>query len=72
MNIEYLINRELGIDNLDIITNELSKNEFDIDIKFKMKEELAKYIKKIYLEKKWIVISHYSFLVTKNFKSFKK
>ena len=46
MNIEYLINRELGIDNLDIITNELSKNEFDIDIKFKMKEELAKYIKK--------------------------
>ena len=70
MNIKYLMNRELGIDNLDIITNELSENEFDIDIKFKMKEELAKYIKKIYLEKKWIVISHYSFLVTKNFKSF--
>ena len=34
LNFEYLINREFEIENLEMITNDLSKNEFDIDINY--------------------------------------
>ena len=53
LNFEYLINRKIGIKkNLGIISNELSKNEFNIDNnKFRNKEEIAKFLRKIYIEK---------------------
>ena len=51
LNIEYLINREIKIENLEIITKDLGKNDFNIYFKFRSKKELAKYIKKIYIEK---------------------
>ena len=71
-NIEYLINMDLNIYNLEFITNDLGKNEFDIDFKFKNKIEVAKYIRKLYLEKKWLNTSYYSLLITRNFKSFQR
>ena len=49
LNIEDILNRDLEIENLEIL-NDLGKNEFDIDFKFRSKEELAKYIRKLYLE----------------------
>ena len=71
LNIEYILNRDLEIENLEIL-NDIGKNEYDVDIKFRSKEELAKYIRKIYLEKKWLKTSYYRFLITRNFKSFQK
>ena len=72
MNLEYLISTKIGIEYIEIITNELCKNEFNFDNKFRNKEELAKFIIKIYLEKKWLKIIYYSFLVTDKFISFQR
>ena len=71
-NIEYLMGMNLNIYNLEFIINDLDKNDFDIDFKFKNKIEVAKYIRKIYLEKKWLNTSYYSFLITSHFKSFQR
>ena len=52
LNFEYLIDIEIGIKkkNLEILSNELCKNEFNI-LKFRSKEEIAKFLRKIYIEK---------------------
>ena len=70
-NIEYLMGMSLNIYNLEFIINDLDKNDFDIDFKFKNKIEVARYIRKLYL-KKWLNTSYYTFLITKKFKSFQR
>ena len=72
LNLEYLISTKIGIKNIEIITNELCKNEFNFDNKFRSKEELTKFIINLYLEKKWLKIIFYSFLVTDKFISFQR
>ena len=50
----------------------LSKNEFTIPKKYKYKRNLAKFIRRIYREYKWLRINHFKFLITENFKNFEE
>ena len=72
MNNEIRLSGSEKTEKLKNITNNLNKNEFNIDIKFKTKTEVAKYIRKLYLEKKWLKTSYFKFLVTENFKNFQR
>ena len=52
------------------ILENISKNEFIIPKKYKNKKSIAKYIRKLFKEYKWLETSYYSFLITKNFTKF--
>ena len=67
LNFEYIIDIKIRIKkkNLEIINNELCKNEFNT-LKFRSKERKNLYRKNI------VKINHYSFLVTEKFKSFQR
>ena len=80
--IEYLFKKKLkdDIHNLKILNLErvekiienLSKNDFTIPKKYKYKKDVAKYIRKLYREYKWLRTSHFKFLITENFKKFEE
>ena len=55
-------------DDIEKICENLSKNDFIIPKKYKYKKNLAKFIRKMYREYKWLRTNHFKFLITKNFK----
>ena len=71
---EDLIDFKLRNDDYDIekIYENLSKNDFTIPKKYKYKKNLAKFIRKIFIEYKWLRTNHFSFLATHNFKKFEE
>ena len=75
---ENLYKRDLKKELNDFIRNDydiekihenLSKNDFTIPKKYKNKKNLAKFIRRMYREYKWLRTNHFSFLITENFKN---
>ena len=62
---------DLEIEKVKEIVENLVKNEFIIP-KFEYKKDIAKYIRKLYREYKWLRTSHFKFLITENFKNFEE
>ena len=79
---EYLFKKELkdeiyNLKNLKLeiveeICENLSKNDFTIPKKYKYKKDIAKYIQKIYREYKWLKTNHFKYLIAENFKKFEE
>ena len=55
-------------ENIKKIYENLSKNNFRIPKKYKYKKNLAKFIRKMYREYKWLRTNNFKFLITENFK----
>ena len=55
-------------ENIEKICENLSKNEFRIIKKYKYKKNLAKFIRRMYREYKWLRTNNFKFLITENFK----
>ena len=62
---------DLETERVKEIFENLAKNEFKIP-KFKNKKDIAKHIRKLYREYKWLRTSHFKFLITENLKNLKK
>ena len=71
---EDLIDFKLRNDDYDIekICENLSKNDFRILKKYKYKKNLAKFIRRMYREYKWLRTNNFKFLITENFKKFEE
>ena len=78
--VEYFKNYDLlnlklknkDLEKIEKICENLSKNDFTIPKKYKYKKNIAKYLRKIYGEYKWLRTYHFKFLITENFKNLKK
>ena len=69
-----LIDFKFRNDDYDIekICENLSKNDFRIPKKYKYKKNLAKFIRRMYREYKWLRTNNFKFLITENFKKFEE
>ena len=59
------------LERVEKICENLSKNDFTVP-KYKYKKDIAKHIRKLYREYKWLRTSHFKFLITENFKKFEE
>ena len=70
---EKLVNLKIrNNENIEKICENLSKNDFRIIKKYKYKKNLAKFIRKMYREYKWLRTNNFKFLITENFKKFEE
>ena len=60
--------RNNDLEKIEKICENLSKNDFTIPKKYKYKKNLAKFIRRMYREYKWLRTNHFKFLITENFK----
>ena len=70
---EELLNFKIrNNENIEKICENLFKNDFKIIKKYKYKKNLAKFIRKMYREYKWLRTNNFKFLITENFKKFEE